>query len=153
MALMSSGSRWHLARARPALDARRETRLLSQFRYASMRTGAVCARRRQNRQASQVDQQQPPNGPDDRPRPRGTAFQYAGMGMELAAAIIGLTLAGLWFDQHFGTGRVGLTVGAVVGIVGGLYNFIRRAIELGRTDASRSRPGRHEQVHDQERRD
>lgn len=99
------------------------------------------------------DNQRPPGPDDDRRRPRSSAYQYAGMGMELAGAIIGLTLAGLWFDQHFGTGQVGLTVGAVVGIVGGLYNFIRRAIDMGKQDATQSRRDADEHVNDQERRE
>ncbi len=58
------------------------------------------------------------------------SVRYAGMGLELAGAIIGLTLAGYWVDLKFDTRPIGLTVGAVVGIVGGMYNFIRQAIAL-----------------------
>jgi hypothetical protein len=56
--------------------------------------------------------------------------RYAGMGLELAAAIIALTLVGLWVDYKFGTGHKGVITGAVLGIVGGLYNFIRQALAL-----------------------
>ncbi|MEW6250192.1 MAG: AtpZ/AtpI family protein [Planctomycetota bacterium] len=63
---------------------------------------------------------------------RWSALRYAGMGLELAAAIIGLTLVGYWIDRTFDTGRVGLTIGAVLGIVGGMYNFIRQALEMVR---------------------
>lgn len=58
------------------------------------------------------------------------SLRYASMGIELAASIVGLTLVGYWVDHHFGTGRVGLTVGAVLGIVGGMYNFIRQALDM-----------------------
>ena len=34
------------------------------------------------------------------------------MGLELAAAIVGLTLVGLWVDHQFGTGSKGLIIGA-----------------------------------------
>ena len=56
--------------------------------------------------------------------------RYAGMGVELAAAIIGLTLVGWWVDYKFGTGSKGVITGAILGIVGGLYNFIRQALAL-----------------------
>jgi len=56
------------------------------------------------------------------------------MGVELAAAIIGLTLVGWWVDRRFGTAPKGLIVGASVGVVGGFYNFIRQALALVRMD-------------------
>ena len=59
------------------------------------------------------------------------------MGLELAASIIGLTLAGVWADHHFRSGPVGVLVGAGLGVVGGMYNFIREALQLS---ASRSAP-------------
>lgn len=58
--------------------------------------------------------------------------RYTGMGVELAGSIIGLTLVGFWVDRQFGTGRKGLITGAILGIVGGFYNFLRRALELSR---------------------
>ena len=60
-------------------------------------------------------------------------MRYAGMGLELGAAIIGLTLAGLWVDHEFDTGSIGVTVGASIGIVGGMYNFIRQALGMMKT--------------------
>lgn len=75
---------------------------------------------------------QPNPGKGGRPVHRWSALRYAGMGLELAAAIIGLTLVGYWIDRTFDTGRVGLTIGAVLGIVGGMYNFIRQALEMVR---------------------
>jgi F0F1-type ATP synthase assembly protein I len=64
-------------------------------------------------------------------------MRYSGMGLELAAAIVGLTLAGLWVDYKFGTGRKGLIVGATLGIIGGSYNFIRQALQLIKLDHAR----------------
>jgi F0F1-type ATP synthase assembly protein I len=64
-------------------------------------------------------------------------MRFASMGFELAAAIIGLTLVGLWVDYHFHTLPVGVLVGAGLGIVGGLYNFIRAAQKMSRDDAAR----------------
>ena len=66
------------------------------------------------------------------PEPSPTLARYAGMGVELAGAIIGLTLLGLWIDHRFGTKPKGVMIGAAIGIVGGMYNFIRQALELGK---------------------
>ena len=52
------------------------------------------------------------------------------MGLELGAAIVGLTLVGVWIDHAFGTGPIGTIVGALVGVIGGLYNFIREALRM-----------------------
>jgi len=74
----------------------------------------------------------------DSPRSSVTgSMRYAGMGIELAASIVGLTLVGYWVDHHFGTDRVGLTVGAVLGIVGGMYNFIRQALDMSSATGNR----------------
>ncbi len=51
----------------------------------------------------------------------------AGLGMELAAAVIGLTLLGLWIDRRWATAPWGVVICAAIGFVGGLYNFIRSA--------------------------
>ncbi len=60
--------------------------------------------------------------------------RYAGMGVELAAGIIGLTLVGLWIDYRWKCGPAGVLIGAGLGIVGGLYNFIRQALALSRSE-------------------
>ncbi|MBI4580820.1 MAG: AtpZ/AtpI family protein [Planctomycetes bacterium] len=50
------------------------------------------------------------------------------MGTELAGAVVGGCILGWWVDREFGTGRWGLIVGASIGIIGGLYNLIRKAV-------------------------
>jgi F0F1-type ATP synthase assembly protein I len=60
-------------------------------------------------------------------------MRYAGMGLELGGAVIGLTLLGLWIDYQFGTTPVGVLVGAGLGVIGGLYNFIKAALRLNRS--------------------
>ncbi len=60
-------------------------------------------------------------------------MRYAGLGFELAAAIVGLTLMGLWIDYRFRTKPWGTVIGAMLGVVGGLYNFIRAALQMSRT--------------------
>ena len=50
-----------------------------------------------------------------------------GVGLELAGAVAGLALVGYWIDRHYGTDPWGLVVGVILGLVGGLYNFVRNA--------------------------
>ena len=74
------------------------------------------------------EQPQPRKPPGQRP----VLLRYAGMGLELAAGLVGLTLVGLWVDAHFGTRPYGLLAGAGIGVVGGLYNFLRQALQMQR---------------------
>jgi F0F1-type ATP synthase assembly protein I len=76
--------------------------------------------------------------------------RYGGMGLELGAAIVGLTLVGYWIDRHFDSHPRGLLVGAVLGIVGGMYNFIREAMRLSRmqNDARTGPPRQHREDDD-----
>lgn len=67
-----------------------------------------------------------------------SGMRYAGLGMEFAAAVAGLTLLGHWADRHFGSEPWGLLIGAALGIVGGMYNMIREALGSTREE-SRSR--------------
>ena len=67
---------------------------------------------------------------------RPTWIRFSGMGLEFAAAIIGLTLVGYWIGRHYGHGRVGLLIGAGLGIIGGGYNLIRESL-LAMKQASR----------------
>jgi F0F1-type ATP synthase assembly protein I len=58
----------------------------------------------------------------------GSPWRLASAGTELAGAVLGGCLLGYWIDLQFGTGPWGLIVGAGIGIVGGLYNMIRKAV-------------------------
>lgn len=68
----------------------------------------------------------------DRPKegPSGT-MRAAGVGMELAATVIGCCLAGYWIDSKLATSPWGILILAFVGISGGIYNLVRR--DLRRT--------------------
>lgn len=68
--------------------------------------------------------------PGGQGQPSPGLMRYAGMGVELGGAIIGFTLLGLWIDHRFGTQPKGVMIGAALGIVGGMYNFIRHAMLL-----------------------
>ncbi len=64
-----------------------------------------------------------------------------GMGLELAGAIVLLGLIGWWIDGRYDTGPWFALTGALIGMVGGGYNFIRRARAMSRAGASpRNRP-------------
>lgn len=67
--------------------------------------------------------------------------RYAGMGTELAGAIVGATLIGYWIDLRYSSAPKGVLIGAGIGIVGGTYNFIRQAVALSKESA---RAARHE---------
>lgn len=57
-------------------------------------------------------------------------LRHTTIGMELFAAVLGMALFGLWIDRHYGTGPRGLLVCSILGLVGGLYNFIRTSLRM-----------------------
>ncbi len=79
-----------------------------------------------------------------KPPPEGAA-RLAGLGVELAAAVGGACLLGYWIDRRFETSPWGLVICAILGIVGGLYNMIRQAMQEANrtpgTDEERSQGG------------
>ena len=73
---------------------------------------------------------------ENRDNRRWTAL--AGMGIELAAAVGGLCLLGYWIDYHWKIERQwGLMICAGLGVVGGMYNMIRQALKLSRSESDR----------------
>ena len=54
--------------------------------------------------------------------------RYSGVGLELAGATAGLALIGYWVDGRFGTRPWGIVIGAIIGLVGGLYNLVRESL-------------------------
>lgn len=64
----------------------------------------------------------------EHPKQSPSWMKLTGIGVELVGAVIGLTLAGYWWDYHFHTGPWGLLVGIALGIVGGTYNLIRQSL-------------------------
>lgn len=65
--------------------------------------------------------------------------RIAGVGFELAAAVAGFTAIGYWVDHHYGTGYRWTLVGAVLGMVGGMYNLIRSALLESKRSGSEDR--------------
>ena len=60
-------------------------------------------------------------------------LRYAGLGLELAGTVGGLTLIGWLIDGHFGSAPWGVLCGALLGVGVGLANLVRRALK-SRTD-------------------
>ena len=63
-------------------------------------------------------------------------FRLAGMGLELAGAVIGGCAIGCYIDWKFDT-RYGLMTGALVGIVGGMYNLLKQALKTIKDEQKR----------------
>jgi len=57
---------------------------------------------------------------------------YSGLGLQLAVTVVIFWFAGKLIDEHYGTEPLWMIVGAVLGIVVGMYNFIKSVIELGK---------------------
>ncbi|MCZ6507339.1 MAG: AtpZ/AtpI family protein [Acidobacteria bacterium] len=57
---------------------------------------------------------------------------YASKGFELVAAILGFALVGYWLGGKYGDQLLGTAIGAVLGIVGGMYNLIRLSLAASR---------------------
>ena len=56
-------------------------------------------------------------------------FRLAGMGLELAGSVIGGCVIGWYIDRQFEIEqRYGLLTGAIIGIVGGMYNLVRQSL-------------------------
>jgi F0F1-type ATP synthase assembly protein I len=64
----------------------------------------------------------------EEPESGGRWQGLAGIGFELVGAVVGLTLIGYWWDRHFGSSPWGLLTGAILGLIGGMYNLIRQSL-------------------------
>lgn len=68
-------------------------------------------------------------------------LRHGSKGFELAAAVGGLMLVGRWIGGHYGNARLGIVIGAVLGIVGGMYNLVRASLaEQARWRTKRDKP-------------
>ena len=59
-------------------------------------------------------------------------WRLAHMGMELAGAVAIMVFFGWLVDRGAGTEPWGVVVGAVLGLAGGLYLFLKEALRLNR---------------------
>lgn len=58
--------------------------------------------------------------------------RLAGIGFELAAAVAGFVLVGYWVGKYFDRVETGIVIGAVLGLIGGMYNLIRVTMAASR---------------------
>ncbi len=64
-------------------------------------------------------------------------YRLSGMGIELTASVVGMTLIGWLLDWLCGTKPWLLVSFAVLGIIGGTYNFIKAAVRENRASQAR----------------
>ena len=64
---------------------------------------------------------------DDRPW-----IRLGGVGIELAAAVGGFAVVGHLIDRFKGSHPKGLLIGAVLGLIGGMYNLIKASLAASR---------------------
>ena len=72
-------------------------------------------------------------------RKRPNSRRLAGIGFELAAAVAGFVLFGYWVGKYFGRAELGIVIGAVLGLIGGMYNLIRVTLAASGGAAYRKR--------------
>lgn len=66
-------------------------------------------------------------------------WRISGMGLELVGGMLGMMAIGWFLDRWQGTSPRWTTVGAVVGLVAGGVNFIRKALALNRAEVAKYR--------------
>jgi len=71
----------------------------------------------------------------DEPNP----WRMAHMGLEFAGAALILGAIGYYVDYKAGSFPIGTLVGLVVGVVGGMYRFLREAVLANRRNMQRYR--------------
>jgi len=80
--------------------------------------------------------------PGKRQPQRGDAARAYSLGFELACAVAGFVLVGLWIDRHYSSGPWATLVCLFLGLIGGFYNLIRGASRLSSGKAEREpQPG------------
>ena len=62
-------------------------------------------------------------------------WRLASLGLDLAVAVGGFTLLGWFADRHWQVFPRYTVVGAVLGLIGGMYNLIRQALNASRDAA------------------
>lgn len=69
---------------------------------------------------------------NERPAPRPVWLRMASSGLDLAIVLVGFTAVGWWLDRRYGWYPAGTVTGAILGLVGGMTNFLRSALALSR---------------------
>jgi F0F1-type ATP synthase assembly protein I len=66
----------------------------------------------------------------DEPKSGTDGSKLSGIGFEFAAAVGGFTFAGYLWDRHFGSLPWGTLTGAILGLIGGMYNLIHQTLRV-----------------------
>ena len=72
-------------------------------------------------------------------------IRWSGVGVEFAAAVAALTLVGYWIDRHYDSRPWGTLIGALLGLIGGMYNLIRSSLAAARELEDRAAAHRDEE--------
>ena len=56
-------------------------------------------------------------------------MMYIGLGTQLAATVVLMVLLGVWLDGKFNTRPVLTVIFSFLGVVSGMYNFIKTALK------------------------
>ena len=70
-----------------------------------------------------------PENPEEGNRSVPTAWAYASEGTQIAVTLLLGIFVGYKVDGHFGSSPWGIVSGATLGIVIGLYGFLKRALK------------------------
>jgi F0F1-type ATP synthase assembly protein I len=71
---------------------------------------------------------------DDRNRVERQYLRFAGVGVQYAATILVLTLAGIWLDNKFDTAPLFLLVFLLVAFVGATWSLIQQVLSPDKKD-------------------
>lgn len=91
---------------------------------------------------SSADTEKAGRGPGNSFKAFRVAGPLFGSGIQLAAAVAVFFFAGRWLDEKLGTSPWLMLLGALLGAGGGMYKFIRTAIDVGKDEAAKD--GTHE---------
>lgn len=75
--------------------------------------------------------------PSESKSPSQWARWYS-LGIELAAAVAGASFLGYWIDRYYKTDPWGILSGFALGLIGGMYNFLRSSIREYRESIGKS---------------
>lgn len=65
----------------------------------------------------------------EKPTKRGPSWvRHAGLGVDFAAAVGGFAVIGYLIDRYWGLYPKATLIGAVLGLIGGMYNLIRGSL-------------------------
>ena len=62
------------------------------------------------------------------------------LGLQLAITVVVLFFLGKWLDSRWGTSPWLMLVGLFLGIVGGLFKFVRTAMDMGKEEDANDKP-------------